>query len=251
MLKLFSTSLAIGEVWHKRYTPTIHEFKYKLNSFLIELNDPQSLKHLSKFTSFTKFNLYYLNENDYLRDYNGSIKSKVINKLVELGAILNGQEKLFMLGQLSNIGVYFSPLNLYICMINNECRYVLAEVSNTPWNQRHYYLIDMKNKPYIVKKEFHVSPFFNLNQNYHWTFNFTSNEIYFQIDSYQDKQKVFSAGYAVSLITLGNRNQVNRKLIKSPFNIFKILLAIYYNALKLFLKKVPFVPYRYGHKDKE
>lgn len=86
---MFNTSLAIGEVWHKRYTTTIHEFKYKLNSFLIELDDLQSLNHLSKFTSFTKFNLYYLNENDYLRDYNGSIKSKVINKLVELGAILD------------------------------------------------------------------------------------------------------------------------------------------------------------------
>lgn len=248
---MFKTSLAIGKVWHKRYTPTIHEFQYKLNSFLIDIDDVNSLDRLSNLISINKFNLYYFDHENYLRSNYGHIKSKVRSKLIELGAKLEGQEKIFLLGQLANLGIYFSPLNLYICMVNDNCHYVLAEVSNTPWNERHYYLINMLNEPYIVKKNFHVSPFWGINQDYHWTFKFADNSIYFQIDNYQDDKKVFSAGYSANFITSNNKTQLQQELIKNPCNIFKILTAIYYHALKLFIKKVPFVAHPHNNINKE
>lgn len=241
---MFTNSLAIGLVWHKRYTPKVHEFSYKLNSWLIDIDNYQLLENISIWVSNNSFNLYSLDESNYLRDNKGNLSQKVRNKFIELGASLNGSEQIFLLGQLKNCGVYFSPLNLFLCFVENNCRYILAEVSNTPWNQRHYYLIDMESKEYVVAKNFHVSPFFGLNQNYHWQFEISATKIYFQIDSLQDDKKVFSAGYQLNLIPFSNKKMNNRIILKQPFSVFKIILAIYYEAFKIFIKRIPFVPYQ-------
>lgn len=247
---MFKNALAKGRVWHKRYTPVEHEFEYKLNSFLVDVDNPQQLSNSSKLISVNKFNIYYFNDANYLRGEIGELKYKVRKKLINLGARLNGTEKIFLLGQLSNLGIYFSPLNLYLCVMSDECRYVLAEVSNTPWNERHYYLIDMQNKPYVIKKDFHVSPFWGLNQDYHWTFKFSHDNLYFQIDNYQGDKKVFSAGYKAKLIPSDNTTELQQQIISSLWNSLKIITTIYYHAFKLLIKKVPFVPYPQSHKKK-
>ena len=60
---------------------------------------------------------------------------------------LNGHKdisKMLMLVQVRCFGLYFSPANFYFCYDKDDnCTQMLAEVSNTPWNERHYYLIDL------------------------------------------------------------------------------------------------------------
>ncbi len=241
---MFTNSIALGTVWHKRFTPKTHEFSYKLNSWLIDIDNCSTLGKFSSWVSNKSLNLYSFDESNYLRDYQGNLAQKVRERLIELGGTLKGSEKIFLLGQLKNCGVYFSPLNLFLCFIDNECRYVLAEVSNTPWNQRHYYLINMQEEKYVISKNFHVSPFWSINQDYHWQFKITKDNLYFQIDNYQDKQKVFSAGYQLSFIPFSDKKSNNYMILKQPFGVFKIVSAIYFEAVKLFLKRVPFIPYQ-------
>ncbi len=244
-LKLLTSSLALGIVWHKRYTPKLHEFNYKLNSWLIDIDNYDQLAINNKWISIDKFNLYTFDTTKYLRGHSGSISDKVRSKLLELGAKLDLCNKIFFLGQLKNLGLYFSPLNLYICYSNdNVCRYVLAEVSNTPWNERHYYLIDLAQPELIIAKKFHVSPFWNINQAYHWQFDIKPERMYFQIDNYQQQQKVFSAGYSVDFISVAEKAMITNNMIKQPLSVWKIVATIYYEALKIFMKKIPFVPYQ-------
>lgn len=241
---MLTNSLAIGKVWHKRYTPKIHEFSYDLNCWLIDIDSYEQLDSISTLVSIDSLNLYTFDERKYIRDSSGKLPQKARQKFGELGAHLDGSEKIFLLGQLSNLGLYFSPLNLYLCYYNAQCRYILAEVSNTPWNERHYYLIDMDNQQYVVAKNFHVSPFWDINHNYHWQFDITPDKMYFQIDNYRDEQKVFSAGYKLEFKHFATHKSISKYLVKQPVSGWKIVSAIYYEALKIFLKKIPFVPYQ-------
>lgn len=239
---MFEHSLSDGVVWHKRHSPKVHQFNYNLNSWLINLQMLDRLDNNSRLISRSRKAIYRFQDRHYLRGSNGNLLQAIKSKFRDLGAVLNGCESFYFLGQLSNFGVYFSPLNLYFCYVSDECTYVMAEVSNTPWNERHYYLLDPTQPQIISKKNFHVSPFFGLNQEYHWQFELTKQKISFKIDSYQEKQLVFSAGYNGSLIPI-IQPEVKFKLIKSPFIVYKIILGIYFEALRIWLKKIPFIPH--------
>ncbi len=239
---MFKHSLCVGSVWHKRYSPKIHEFRYKLNSWLIDLRELNKLAGNSPFINNKRAALYRFKENQYLRDFPGNLIDKVRQKLINLGADINGVEEFYLLGQVSNLGLYFSPLNLYLCYTDKNCTYILAEVSNTPWNERYYYLLDMSKDQIISEKNFHVSPFFGMKQKYYWQFNINERHITFKIDSYEDTKLVFSAGYSGSLYNLKDKS-TKYKILRTPANVYKIISGIYFEALFIWLKKIPFVPY--------
>lgn len=239
---MFEHCLSNGVVWHKRYSPKVHQFSYKLNSWLINLKELAQLGNGSRIVNRSKMAIYRFKDKNYLRDSTGDLLLRIKSKFIDLGAALddNVEPQFYLLGQLSNLGIYFSPLNLYFCYIDEYCRYILAEVSNTPWNERYYYLLDPANPQIISKKNFHVSPFFGLDQEYHWQFELTKQKINFKIDTYQEESLVFSAGYNGSLSPIKKLN-TRFKLIKSPFTVYKIMLGIYFEALRIALKKIPFV----------
>ncbi len=238
---MWNNSLCQGVVWHKRYTPKIHQFSYKLNMWLIALNQAEFHSD-SRVVSCVKWAIYRFNSKNYLRHNtsNISLVNKVYQQVTELGGVLNGDEQVFLLGQMSNLGIYFSPLNLYLVVKDEECRYILAEVSNTPWNERYYYLLDRSQTKIISEKKFHVSPFFNLDQEYHWSFKLDENKLHFSIDTFDNNEKVFSAGYHCNLIEFKSTGFM-ASVLKSPLNVYKIITGIYFEALRIFLKKIPFV----------
>jgi hypothetical protein len=69
-----------------------------------------------------------------------SLKQRVLNKVIALGGEAGCDSVLFA-GQLRHFGLYFSPVNFFYCFQGDEYKYLLAEVSNTPWNERHCYLV--------------------------------------------------------------------------------------------------------------
>ena len=239
---MYKNSLCIGKVWHKRYSPKVHEFSYKLNSWLINLQELDCLNTNSRLVNMANRALYRLKPQNYLRDFEGDLTTKIRNQFISLGVMLNGHEEFYLLGQLSNLGIYFSPLNLYFCYLGDACSFVMAEVSNTPWNERHYYLLDISKSEIVTNKKFHVSPFFGLNQDYKWHFDLSNEGIQFTIDSYEEGVKVFSAGYRGSFNLLSAR-KVSSKIITAPLTGYKILCGIYFEALRIWLKKISYVPY--------
>ncbi len=239
---MYKHSLCIGSVWHKRYTPKVHEFSYKLNSWLINLQELDTLNTSSRLFNMAKKAIYRFKPQNYLRDFSGELNTKIKEQFINLGVDLKGDEEFYLLGQLSNFGVYFSPLNLYFCYEGSACNFIMAEVSNTPWNERHYYLLDISKPKIITNKNFHVSPFFGLNQDYNWHFDLQQEQIKFTIDTYQDGLKVFSAGYSGGLNLLSDVS-ISSKILSAPVTGVKIVCGIYFEALKIWLKKIPYVPY--------
>jgi DUF1365 family protein len=235
-----------GFVRHRRFFPVINQFENKIFMLLLKADEiPLVLKSFwqlgtSKFCWARFRRADYIGKDD--ESITDAVKAKIAEKLNEQSSELQGE--VYMLVNLRYVGLYFSPLNLYYLKYNDQFKYMLAEVSNTPWHEKHYYLIDLGNiKPH--SKEFHVSPFNPMSQNYHW-------QIIPPIDG-QDTcliniqahdqltgiGKVFDATLDLKRIPL-KQTELTRVLLSTPIQPISIILNIYWQALKLAFKRAPF-----------
>jgi hypothetical protein len=162
---------------------------------------------------------------------------------------LSGQPSsgnVWFLGQLRFGGLYFSPLNLYYVFDEqDQWRWLLAEVSNTPWFERHYYLIDaqqlQQNSPHTHDKAFHVSPFNPVDQQYQWRTTLPNHSMHLQL-VVQQSHKVFEAQMQLKKQPIRARSYW-KLLGKLPWYSLKVLGQIYYHAWLLWRKKTPFHPH--------
>jgi len=241
-----------GFVRHRRFTPKQNEFRYPFFMLLIKLDElPALTKHLWLFGNRI-WHWARFKRKDYIGDptvaISDSVKQKIASRIDCKVETLVGD--VYLMGQLRYLGLYFSPLNLYFLKQHGVMRYMLAEVSNTPWNQRHYYVVDLLDaKPH--DKAFHVSPFNPMDQTYQWRIKAPDQHQHKSIvhldirPTFGASQKVFDATMVLKRIPL-NQFQLNRVLIKTPMQTASIVIGIYWQALKLFMRGVPF----YSHPSK-
>lgn len=243
---MIESAIYKGKVYHQRFKPTQHKFDYDIYLFWLKL-ESEELNVLSDtlkyFSAHTKARVRFKRE-DYLGDPSISLKQAVLQRMTELndGKALSGD--VFMLGQLRMWGLYFSPVNFYY-LRNAEGKYthMLAEVSNTPWNERHHYLVNLDIQA-DTPKAFHVSPFNPMDMTYKWSISQPSSRLSLAMDCVRE-DKEFSAGINLTKFTLDNAN-LSAALKRIPSMTIKTVAGIYWHALKLLLKRTPL----YTHPEK-
>lgn len=240
------SALYQGKVYHQRFKPTQHKFDYDIYLFWLKLtgHELEELSNtLTHFSHVKKARTRFKRE-DYLGEKHVPLSQAVLEKMNALSdsEIANGD--IFMLGQLRMWGWYFSPVNFYYRR-NQEGVYthLLAEVSNTPWNERHYYLVDLALQQ-DTQKAFHVSPFNPMDMTYQWKITQPSHTLSLTMNCVRD-EKEFSAGIKLTKFNLDNVN-LARAMKRIPSMTIKTVAGIYWQALKLFLKKTPL----YTHPEK-
>jgi uncharacterized protein len=155
-----------------------------------------------------------------------------------------------LLTQLRRFGHYFSPLNLYYCFNPvGSVEVVVAEVSNTPWHERHCYVLWRGNRVgpaerlrFRHRKDFHVSPFMDMDFDYHWQLSEPGDQLKVYLANHKDQERVFAADMVLERHPL-DRGHIVRSWLRFPWMTAQVVLAIYYQALRLRMKKCPYYPH--------
>jgi uncharacterized protein len=228
-----------GDVGHLRVQPREHGFSYPLAQYWLDCQALTPTALAAAGIGYERFAALSYRRHDYLSG-SDSLFDAVRQKVLALGA-QQAPEQVFILTPLANWGLYFSPLTLYYCYDNQQqLRYLLAEVSNTPWNERHYYLHTMVDgqQDYQHSKAFHVSPFHPMDMQYHWHIADPAQTLTCSIRNTQAGKQIFSAWIRMQRYEL-TAAWKRRWLIRHPWQNVQVIVRIYWHALKLLLKGVP------------
>lgn len=243
-----------GTVAHRRRDPVTHQFQNRLFMVYLDLDELPQLVGSGGVISSTKLATRSFLRGDHLFDNSQSLTAEV-REMIHQQTGRHSQGPIRLLTQLRYFGYYFSPLNLFFVFDNQgeQIEYVVAEVNNTPWQERHCYVLWEGNRRTGVDglrfshpKEFHVSPFMHMAMQYEWHLAVSDQSLSISLCSTDDERLLFSSGMTLERREL-SRPMLRRMTVRYPLMTARISAAIYYQALKLWWKKCPF----YTHPKKQ
>jgi uncharacterized protein len=188
------------------------------------------------------FCLYRILRKDYHQPNIPSLKAAVLTTYSELTqASLVGDEKVYLLTQARMMGYSFNPVSFYY-IFNATGKIwlgVLAEINNTPWNERFCYAHTVNDSGSVsanFQKKFHVSPFMPMDQQYSWIYERPEQSLEIDMSTTDPNHgKIFNAHMSLKQKTLTKRNLIVT-FFSYPLTPLVTTCAIYWHALRLRLK---------------
>lgn len=232
-----------GKIEHRRFAPRGHEFSYNVCYYFLDLQEVPKIFNRPFLFSFNKPGILSFWRKDYFGNPEVSLDESV-RKLVfeKSGEHLTGPIRI--LTNISYFGFCFNPVSFYYCYDDQEnLKYVMSEVTNTPWKERHQHFFTFsgfEKTTYRLEKDFHVSPFMPMDIDYTWVFNRPAETInvLMQNRNKGEQALLFDSTLELKRLPLTSLN-IFLSFLQFPFVTFKTAIAIYWHALKLYFK-VPF-----------
>ena len=232
-----------GSVIHKRFKPKKHFFKYSVFSLFLDLDEINELDQKILFFSYNKFNILSFFDKDHGYRDGSSIKNWLIHVLQKKNiSTINIKIKILCYPRI--FGYVFNPLSIFfIYDADSNPIAILYEVKNT-FGEQHTYVfkIDIKNKQILnnCKKKFYVSPFMDLESKYFFKVLIPNERLSVIIDQRDKEGKLLFASQDGERVKLSSKNLL-KSYLKHPLMTLKIISAIHYEALKLWMKGIKLV----------
>ena len=239
-----------GTVRHRRASPVEHAFEQPLFQVYVDLAELDRVFSDSAFWSVDRPNLAWLRRKDYFGPVDRPIDVAVRDHVqASLGARPLGPIR--MLTHARSFGMTMNPVTFYFGFEEggDELAYVLAEITNTPWDERHAYLLSVRDArrtaaglEWTFEKEFHVSPFMALERTYRWTFSTPGESLRIHMDVSAGDAKEFDATLRLRRRPL-DAESLHRCLAAYPMLTLRVAAAIYAHAARLAWKGARFHPH--------
>ncbi len=259
------SAIYYGHVRHRRFEVREHQFRYRLALAYIDLDELPTLldgRLLASRPGPARFRRRH-----YLGDERVPLADAVRDVVADqAGARPRGPVR--VLCNLSSFGHCFNPVSFYYCMDEapeapEAVEAVVAEVTNTPWGERHAYVLAHGRDEYssaqtagavlagTSTKALHVSPFMGMDQRYEWRVGVPGETLSLHIASYREGDLSFDATLSLRRHEL-TKTTLARMSARYPASALRMLALIYAQALRLKLMGVPVHPHPEGgsHENK-
>ena len=237
-----NSKIYTGKVIHKRFKPKEHYFKYNVFSLLIDLNELEEINKYIKFFSYNKFNIISFYDKDHGDRDGSSIKLWVKKNLRNIG-IMTEDISIKLLCYPRIFGYVFNPLSTYfIYNKHSELISIFYEVKNT-FGEQHTYIFKAQDEKTVknkCKKKFYVSPFIEMDCEYHFKTLNPREQLSVVINQNDKDGKLLFASQDGISKDFNNKNLI-LSYLTHPLMTFKIIGAIHYEAFKLWAKRIKLI----------
>jgi hypothetical protein len=236
-----------GFIRHRRFLPVANAFRYRLFLVYLDLSELERVFALHPLWSCGRPNIAWLRRRDHFGDPCIPLE-QAVRDLVRTRTGRRPAGPIRMLCHMRYFGHCFNPASFFYCWDPSDTRVetIIVEIHNTPWGEVHTYVLDRAQNQHPVAawhrhrlaKEFHVSPFIDMDIRYDWRFREPGDELKVHMIDYQKGARLFDASLALrrTQITSGS---LTRVLVQYPLMTVKVVGMIYWQALQLKRKGAP------------
>ncbi|NII11717.1 DUF1365 domain-containing protein [Oleiagrimonas sp. C23AA] len=235
-----------GHVRHRRFVPREHAFDYRMAMLYLDLSELDRVFEHRWLWSVNRPNLAEFRRRDYMAPHDAPLDQVVRDRVAEVtGQHPRGPVR--MLTHLRYFGHCFNPVTFYYVFdeADTQLDTIVTEITNTPWKERHAYVLPASAATrhgralhFGFDKRFHVSPFMPMQRRYDWRFTPPGQSLHVHMNVFDHEHRDFDATLSLERRALDGAG-LARVLTRYPAMTMKVVAAIHFEALRLFLKRSP------------